>query len=76
MEDFCQLGKRMTEDKYNGSYERCAKIIAFYSSQAALDLTEFFMRLVFCYIAEIRICTLKTFRLLNSLISSETARHF
>ncbi len=27
MEDFCQLDLRLTEDKYRGSYERCAKII-------------------------------------------------
>ena len=27
MEDFCQLDGRLTEDKYKGSYERCAKII-------------------------------------------------
>ncbi len=63
MEDFCQLGKRMTEDKYNGSYERCAKIIAFYSSQEALDLTEFFMRLVFCYIVGYSDMHLKNFSL-------------
>lgn len=33
MEDFCQLNMRLTIDKYNGSYERCAKIIKRYSSQ-------------------------------------------
>ena len=27
MEDFCQLEERLTEDKYKGSYERCAKVI-------------------------------------------------
>ena len=25
MEDFCQLSGRMTQDKYRGSYERCAE---------------------------------------------------
>ena len=27
MEDFCQLDGRLSQDKYRGSYERCAKII-------------------------------------------------
>ena len=30
MEDFCQLDLRLTQDKYRGSYERCAKIIERY----------------------------------------------
>ena len=33
MENFCQLDLRLTEDKYRGSYERCAKIIKQYSSR-------------------------------------------
>ena len=31
MEDFCQLEGRLTENKYQGSYERCSKIISLYS---------------------------------------------
>jgi serine/threonine-protein kinase HipA len=27
MEDFCQLEGRLTQDKYKGSYERCAKLL-------------------------------------------------
>ena len=50
MEDFCQLDLRQAQDKYKGSYERCAKIIAKYSSQAKLDMTELFMRLVFSFV--------------------------
>lgn len=50
MEDFCQLDLRLTQDKYKGSYERCARIITRYSSRAGLDLTELYMRLVFSYI--------------------------
>ena len=42
---------------------RCARIIAFYSSQVALDLTEFFMRLVFCYIVGNSDMHLKNFSL-------------
>lgn len=50
MEDFCQLDLRLTQDKYKGSYERCAKIIDRYSSRRGLDLTELYMRLVFSYL--------------------------
>ena len=50
MEDFCQLDRRLTQDKYKGSYERCAKVITSYSSQPKLDMTELFMRLVFSYV--------------------------
>ena len=50
MEDFCQLDLRLTEDKYRGSYERCAKIIKRYSSRVGIDMTEFFVRLVFCFV--------------------------
>lgn len=50
MEDFCQLEERLTEDKYKGSYERCAKVIKRYSSMAKFDLTELYLRLVFSFV--------------------------
>ncbi|MGN0509520.1 MAG: HipA domain-containing protein [Ruminococcus sp.] len=50
MEDFCQLEERLTEDKYKGSYERCAKVIKKYSSMAVFDLTELYLRLVFSFV--------------------------
>lgn len=50
MEDFCQLEERLTEDKYKGSYERCAKVIKKYSSIAKFDLTELYLRLVFSFV--------------------------
>ncbi len=50
MEDFCQLDLRLTEDKYRSSYERCAKIIKQYSSRVGIDMVEFYIRLVFCFI--------------------------
>ncbi|MGN0995240.1 MAG: HipA domain-containing protein [Butyricicoccus sp.] len=50
MEDFCQLDLRLTQDKYKGSYERCAKIIDRYSSRRGLDRTELFLRLVFSFL--------------------------
>ena len=50
MEDFCQLDQRMTQDKYRSSYERCVKVIQRYSSRPGLDLSELFLRLVFCFL--------------------------
>ena len=50
MEDFCQLDRRLTQDKYKGSYERCAKVIEKYSSRPKLDITELFMRLTFSFV--------------------------
>ena len=50
MEDFCQLSERLSEDKYKGSYESCAKVIKKYSSRAKLDLSELFIRVVAAFI--------------------------
>ena len=66
MEDFCQLDGRLTEDKYKGSYERCAKIIRKYSSRAGLDITELFIRVVFSYIVGNSDMHLKNFSLIES----------
>ncbi len=66
MEDFCQLDNRITADKYKGSYERCAKIIDKYSSQPGLDLSELFIRLLFCYIVGNSDMHLKNFSLIEN----------
>ncbi|MDD2213406.1 MAG: HipA domain-containing protein [Oscillospiraceae bacterium] len=66
MEDFCQLDLRLTQDKYNGSYERCAKLIKQYSFRPGLDLAEFFLRLVFCYLSANSDMHLKNFSLLET----------
>ena len=50
MEDFCQLDYHLTQDKYKGSYERCAKIIRKYSCQEGMDLTELLLRILFSFI--------------------------
>ena len=50
MEDFCQLSNRLTQDKYKGSYESCARIIKRYSVYSGLDLTELFLRVVFSFV--------------------------
>lgn len=66
MEDFCQLDLRLTEDKYRGSYERCAKIIKQYSSRVGIDMAEFYIRLVFCFIVGNSDMHLKNFSIIET----------
>ena len=66
MEDFCQLARRVTADKYRSSYERCAKIINMYSSRAGLDISELFLRLVFCFVSGNSDMHLKNFSLIET----------
>lgn len=66
MEDFCQPDLRLTEDKYRGSYERCAKIIKRYSSRVGIDMAEFYIRLVFCFIVGNSDMHLKNFSLIET----------
>lgn len=66
MEDFCQLDLRLTEDKYRGSYERCAKIIKEYSSRVGVDIAELYVRIVFCFIVGNSDMHLKNFSLIET----------
>ncbi|MCM1190510.1 MAG: HipA domain-containing protein [bacterium] len=66
MEDFCQLDLRLTQDKYRGSYERCAKVIERYSSRRGLDLTELYLRLVFSFAVGNSDMHLKNFSLIET----------
>ncbi len=70
MEDFCQLDKKPTEEKYHGSYERCAKIIERYSSRIGFDRSEYFLRLVFCFLTGNSDMHLKNFALIETDINS------
>lgn len=65
MEDFCQLNYRVTADKYKGSYEQCAKTIKKYSARPLLDLSELYLRLVFCFITGNSDMHLKNFSLIE-----------
>lgn len=65
MEDFCQLGLRLTQDKYRGSYERCAKIIQTYSDRPGLDLSELFLRIAFSFVTGNSDMHLKNFSLIE-----------
>ena len=66
MEDFCQLSRRMTNDKYRGSYELCSKIIKKYSSRPLLDLTELYYRILFLFITGNSDMHLKNFSLIEN----------
>jgi serine/threonine-protein kinase HipA len=66
MEDFCQLDLRLTQDKYKGSYERCAKIIEKYSCRKGLDMTELYLRIVFSFIVGNSDMHLKNFSLIET----------
>lgn len=72
MEDFCQLEHRLTENKYKGSYERCAKIVSRYSVQPGLDLSELFLRVVFSFAVGNSDMHLKNFSLIETAAGSQS----
>ncbi|MFA5570159.1 MAG: HipA domain-containing protein [Sphaerochaetaceae bacterium] len=62
MEDFCQLGERLTEDKYRSSYEQLGKIVKRYSPRL-LDAIHLWYLLVFSFITGNSDMHLKNFSL-------------
>ncbi|MCR5453125.1 MAG: HipA domain-containing protein [Lachnospiraceae bacterium] len=65
MEDFCQLSGRLTADKYKGSYEGCGRVINKYSKNVGVDKTEFFYRLLYCFVTGNSDMHLKNFSLIE-----------
>jgi len=65
MEDMCQLTERLTEEKYNGSYEQIAKAIMKYSSNPGLDAVNFFEQVLFSFLTGNADMHLKNFSLIN-----------
>jgi serine/threonine-protein kinase HipA len=65
MEDMCQLTERLTEDKYNGSYEQIAKAILKYSTNPGLDVVNFFEVVLFSYLTGNADMHLKNFSLIQ-----------
>ena len=64
MEDFCQLSNKLTEYKYQGSYEKCVKeIIEKYSSRKQIDKIRFFNVIYFSYVVGNTDMHLKNFSL-------------
>ena len=66
MEDFCQLSNKLTEYKYQGSYEKCAKeILDIYSMNKTLDKINLFRVLYFSYLVGNTDMHLKNFSLID-----------
>lgn len=65
MEDFCQLSNKLTEYKYNGSYEFCFRLPLSYSSQRTIDSIKFFNVVLFSYLTGNTDMHLKNFSLIN-----------
>ena len=65
MEDMCQLTERLTENKYNGSYEQIAKAILKYSVNPGLDMVNFFEQVVFSFLTGNADMHLKNFSLIS-----------
>ena len=50
MEDMCQLSGKLTEQKYQGSYEMIARFLDQYSSVSMLDKVNYWQQVVFSWI--------------------------
>ncbi len=65
MEDMCQLTEKLTEQKYNGSYEQIAKAIIKYSTNPGLDVTIFYEQVLFSFLTGNADMHLKNFSLFD-----------
>lgn len=65
MEDMCQLTERLTEHKYDGSYEQIAKAILQYSANPVLDFVNFYEQVIFSFLIGNADMHLKNFSLIN-----------
>ncbi|MBK5200206.1 MAG: HipA domain-containing protein [Spirochaetaceae bacterium] len=63
MEDFCQLGESLTENKYKSSYEKIGKILEKYSDNIGLDYYKLFNVIIFSFIVGNSDMHLKNFSL-------------
>ncbi len=66
MEDFCQLSRKLTEQKYRGSMEHASKVIRQYSSNALFDLLTYFEVTLFSFLTGNGDMHLKNFSLIHS----------
>lgn len=65
VEDFCQLSEKLTENKYKGSYEQLAKIIAYYASIPGEEILKFFELILFNFLVGNADMHLKNFSLIT-----------
>lgn len=66
MEDMCQLTERLTEHKYNGSYEQIGRAILKFSDNPGFDLLTFFEVVLFSFLTGNNDMHLKNFSLLKN----------
>lgn len=66
MEDMCQLTERLTEHKYNGSYEQIGRAILKFSDNPGFDLLTFFEVVLFSFLTGNSDMHLKNFSLLKN----------
>lgn len=66
VEDLCQLSELLTEQKYNGSYERVGKIIRQYATNSGLDVIKYFRLILFSFLTGNNDMHLKNFSLMHT----------
>ncbi|MBP3944291.1 HipA domain-containing protein [Sphingobacteriaceae bacterium WQ 2009] len=66
VEDLCQLSELLTEQKYNGSYERVGKIIEQYATNSGLDVIKYFRLVLFSFLTGNNDMHLKNFSLMHT----------
>lgn len=65
MEDMCQLTERLTEHKYDGSYEQIAKAILKFSANPVLDVVNFYEQVLVSFLTGNADMHLKNFSLIK-----------
>lgn len=65
MEDMCQLTERLTEHKYQGSYEQIGKAIIKHSENPILDIINFYEQVLFSFLTGNADMHLKNFSLID-----------
>ncbi|WP_422798453.1 HipA domain-containing protein [Sphingobacterium sp. HJSM2_6] len=66
VEDLCQLSELLTEQKYNGSYERVGKVIKQYATNSGLDVIKYFRLVLFSFLTGNNDMHLKNFSLMHT----------
>src|SRR5690606_15667891 len=66
VEDLCQVSELITEQKYNGSYERVGKLIKRYATNSGLDALKYFRLVLFSFLTGNNDMHLKNFSLMHT----------
>ncbi|MGO1245034.1 MAG: HipA domain-containing protein [Sphingobacterium sp.] len=66
VEDLCQLSELLTEQKYNGSYERVGKVIKQFATNSGIDVIKYFRLVLFSFLTGNNDMHLKNFSLMHT----------